>query len=144
MAPQAEMAQVGKKIQRETILLVDDDSYIRAFMRMLLERAGYTVLTAPDGEQGLRIFESQAPAVDFLLTDLKMPNMSGVQLADTILQLESNLPVLIMTGDGGLEGQQYEFIEKPVTPSLLLRRIAELLRTENRWKDTTEAAPIAK
>ena len=128
----------------ETILLVDDDAYIRAFTRILLERAGYTVLTAPDGEQGLRVFETHASSIGLLLTDFRMPGLNGAELADRVLAADSKPAVLIMTGDGQKAAGEHEFIEKPVTPSTLLQRVAEVLNASARRNLRKAGVAIAK
>jgi mannose-1-phosphate guanylyltransferase len=114
-------------MRRKTILLVEDDGAIRAFTRVLLEKAGYQVLTAADGEEGLRLFQIHGAAVGLLLTDLRMPNMNGIDLAGRALQLDSKLPVLLMTGDGRTAAGDYECLEKPVAPAELIQRVGEIL-----------------
>lgn len=86
-------------LDRETILVVDDDLEIRALVKFFLERAGYAIATATDGEDGLNVFRSGRPRIALLLTDVRMPNMNGFDLADRVLELDSELPVLFMSGD---------------------------------------------
>jgi CheY-like chemotaxis protein len=57
------------------------------------------VVTADDGEEGLRVYKKHQPSIALLLTDVMMPNMNGMDLADRDLQLDSHLPVLFMSGD---------------------------------------------
>jgi CheY-like chemotaxis protein len=113
----------------QTILLLDDDADVQRFTRALLERAGYTVLTASDGEDGLLVFERNRATIALLLTDLRMPIMNGRELADRILQLNATLPVLMMTGDGESATGPYDCVPKPVSPVQLIRRIGEKLAT---------------
>jgi len=118
-------------MQRETILLVDDDAAVRNFARILLERAGYKVHTAGDGEEGLRIFQDHRTTIQLLITDLRMPNMNGLDLASRVLQTESRLPVLFMTGDGPTAVKGYDHVAKPVKPAELIRRVDEVLSESN-------------
>ena len=65
-----------------TILVVDDDCAVRTLMRIVLERAGYSVLVAADGEEGLHVFRQYHDRIALLLTDVMMPRMNGFDLAD--------------------------------------------------------------
>ncbi len=118
-------------MEHETILLVDDDSNIRALTRTLLERAGYTVLTAADGQEGLRLFQIHQASIGLLLTDLRMPNMDGRDLADRVLQFDASLPVLLMTGESSSAHGGYECVTKPVKPGELVQRVNEKINARN-------------
>jgi two-component system cell cycle sensor histidine kinase/response regulator CckA len=85
--------------QRDTILIVDDNPDICALARAFLESAGYNVLTAADGEEGLRVFERHQSSIGLLLTDVTMPKMNGFALADRVFEIDSQLSVLFMSGD---------------------------------------------
>src|SRR5579864_4338653 len=85
--------------QDEIILVVDDSLEIRGFVKALLEHAGYAVATAADGEDGLNVFRRHRSRIALLLTDVKMPKMNGLDLADRVLELDSQVPVLFMSGD---------------------------------------------
>jgi len=63
------------------ILLVDDENSVRDSLYTLLESAGYEVLVASNGEDGLTIFRQASPPIDLLVTDYSMPQMSGLELA---------------------------------------------------------------
>jgi two-component system cell cycle sensor histidine kinase/response regulator CckA len=80
------------------ILLVDDDDSIRKLVKECLERAGYTVFAASDGNQGLDFFKQKQKEIALVLTDVVMPNMNGLDLADRILELDGTLPVVFMSG----------------------------------------------
>jgi len=122
-------------MERQTILLVDDDCNVRTLTRLLLESAGYNVLTAIDGEDGLRVYLTHRATLALLLTDLRMPNMNGADLADRVLQLDSKLPILLMTGDGLACPARYEYVAKPVVPAQLVRRIGEALDAPERLRE---------
>ena len=129
-------------MQPQTILLVDDDRDIRAFTKRLLERAGYKVLTAVDGEDGLSVYRTHRGTLRLLLTDVSMPRMNGVDLADRILQLDSELPILFMTGDSFAAPVRYEYIAKPVAPAELVRRVGALVASERLQGTRTSAVAI--
>jgi CheY-like chemotaxis protein len=85
--------------KRRTILVVDDDSNIRRLVEVLLEDAGYSVLVAADGIEGINVFKRHQPEIALLITDVMMPNMNGFDLADSVLELDSDLPVIFMSGN---------------------------------------------
>jgi mannose-1-phosphate guanylyltransferase len=130
-------------MEHETILLVDDDSNIRALTRTLLERAGYTVLTAADGEEGLRLFQIHQASIGLLLTDVRMPNMDGRDLADRILQFDPSLPVLLVTGESSPAHEGYECVTKPVKPAELVKRVSEKMHAPNGQGVRKPSAAIA-
>ncbi len=113
-----------------TILVVDDERSVRALVKSVLEKHGYTIVEAVDGEQALE-FLTQAPSdVALVVTDIVMPGMSGVDLAARLQQLRPTLPVLLMTGfaDEDTEAlHRFVHIRKPFQPGALVRRVAELL-----------------
>jgi DNA-binding response OmpR family regulator len=113
---------------RETILVVEDDFNICALVRMFLENAGYTVVTADDGEEGLRVYKKHQPSIALLLTDVRMPKMNGPDLADRVLQLDSHLPVLFMSGDTPRLNLHFGCLAKPFNHVDLLGRVAQVLR----------------
>lgn len=71
-----------------TILVVDDNVAIRGLAEKFLERAGYSVATAADGSEGLRCYQEHQPSVVLLLTDVMMPNMNGLELAEHVLRID--------------------------------------------------------
>ena len=81
---------------RKRILVVDDEAVIREGMRRILDGGGFTVETFANGY--LAIEKLQAEAFDLLITDLKMPGMSGMDVLDQIKAINPKLPVIIITG----------------------------------------------
>jgi CheY-like chemotaxis protein len=71
------------------ILVVDDESAVRAVAESILLRAGYVVLSAKDGVEGLRVFKQHQTTIGLVLSDVMMPNMNGLELADQVLELDS-------------------------------------------------------
>jgi DNA-binding response OmpR family regulator len=110
-----------------TILVVDDNLDIRAFAKRFLEIAGWTVVTAADGAEGLRIYEEHQSNIVLLLTDVRMPNINGFELADRVLDIDSQLPVLFMSGGAGSNYRGLECIAKPFRSAELLDRISRVL-----------------
>jgi|HubBroStandDraft_5_1064220.scaffolds.fasta_scaffold24521_4 two-component system cell cycle sensor histidine kinase/response regulator CckA len=108
---------------RGTILLVDDNMHIRRLAKVHLERAGYTVITAADGEEGLHVYERHRSCVVLLLTDVAMPKINGLELADRVQGMDSNLPVVLMSGDAPYEYRDLEWLAKPFAPTELIEMV---------------------
>jgi CheY-like chemotaxis protein len=83
---------------RERILLVDDEEAIVKLERQMLERLGYRVTARYSSSEALKAFEMNPSAYDMVITDLSMPNMTGIQLARKMLALRPDLPIIICTG----------------------------------------------
>lgn len=82
----------------ETVLLVEDEDFVRGVTREVLEIAGYRVLEAGDGESALQVFNENGGKVDLVLTDVVMPGMNGRDLAEKLAAISPNLKVLFMSG----------------------------------------------
>jgi CheY-like chemotaxis protein len=80
------------------VLLVEDEPQVRAQARRLLERCGYTVLEAVDGEAGLRLFQSRRADVDVVVSDVVMPVMGGVEMVGRVRALSPDIPVVFVSG----------------------------------------------
>jgi two-component system NtrC family response regulator len=116
----------------DTILVVDDESNYLTVMEALLGEAGYEVSTAPSAVEALRI--AGASDLDLVLTDMKMPKMSGIELLDELHRLYPDLPVIIMTAFGTVEKAvtamkkgAFDYILKPFKNDEILVTIAKAL-----------------
>jgi len=118
----------------ERILLIEDEPIVRELSRRILADKGYHVVTKEDGALGLEYFKEHAHEIDLVLTDIIMPQMSGLAMARSARQIKPNMRVLFMSGY--TEDQQPElhetgdgrnFIQKPFTVAILCSRIRELL-----------------
>jgi diguanylate cyclase (GGDEF)-like protein/PAS domain S-box-containing protein len=127
-----EPASVSKA--SETILLVEDEPALRGPMRRGLEREGYTVLEAPNGDEALRICETHPDEIHVMVTDVVMPGMDGLELGKRVAQRRPGTRVLYASGysdamsrggDGTIDVG--DFLQKPYTPSELGVRIRRLL-----------------
>lgn len=117
-----------------TVLLVEDDEAVRAVAARALTRFGYTVLSAGGGEEALRFAREHVEAIDLLLTDVMMPGMNGVQVAERVSEIRPGIRVFYMSGyaDRELVGQglldpSTHFLQKPFTPQELGGRVKEIL-----------------
>jgi nitrogen-specific signal transduction histidine kinase len=117
-----------------TVLLVDDEDYIREVGRQMLEKIGYTVVTAEEGEAAIHIFEGAPARFDIVILDLIMPGLGGGDVFDRLREIKSDAKVLLSSGYS-LDGQAMEiidrgcsgFIQKPFTMKSLSQKIREVL-----------------
>lgn len=116
----------------EKLLLVEDDPMIQEALSYSLEREGFQVLQAFDGEAGLKVFRESSP--DLILLDLMLPKMGGLEVCREIRRL-STVPILMVTARGeeterviGLELGADDYIVKPFGTRELLARIRANLR----------------
>ena len=119
---------------RETILLVDDEAYIRELVGAILAVEGYHVLEAADGEEALRVGSAYGEKIHLLLTDVVMSPMGGGELVKRILPLRPDLKVLYISGYPddpavrfGLDSNKVSFLAKPFSPKVLIRTIRSIL-----------------
>jgi two-component system, cell cycle sensor histidine kinase and response regulator CckA len=116
-----------------TILLVDDDDGVRRILRKVLESQPYRVLENGFPHGACATFDANPAAIDLLVTDLKMPGMSGQQLAAHVWAARPEMRVLFISGYTDhtyietLNGPRSRFLEKPFASDLLLQHVAELL-----------------
>ena len=113
---------------RCAILLVDDDDSIRKLVKACLEGAGYTVFAASDGDIGLALFKQNQKEIALLLTDVVMPKMNGVDLADRIMELDVTLPVIFMSGTTIVADRGNGCLSKPFRGSELVAKVGMVLR----------------
>ena len=118
---------------RETVLLAEDEPQVRRLIHTVLEQAGYTVLVAENGEHALRVARS-TPHIDLLVSDVRMPQLGGVELARRLRAIWPGLKVLLMSGYPDIEavsaqdsGMSLGLFAKPFGTSELLDRVRSAL-----------------
>jgi len=104
---------------KNTILVIDDELGPRESLRILFKGI-YNVITAEDGEKGIRIFRENKDIIDAIILDLKMPKKSGIETLEEIRKIDEKVPVIILTGYGDMETAKkaihlgtLEFMSKP-------------------------------
>ena len=118
----------------ETILVVEDDPAVLALSCRALEAEGYTILSASDGANALRIVERHGGAIHLVLTDVVMPGMSGRELAEQMIARRAGIRILYMSGYPGDAAVHHgtlvpgsAFLQKPFSPDGLARKVRETL-----------------
>jgi two-component system cell cycle sensor histidine kinase/response regulator CckA len=119
----------------ETILLVEDDHSVRRLSSLILQRAGYSVLSAADGADAIELMQRHAGPIHLLITDAIMPRISGSELAQTFARERPSTVVLFVSGhapeallSGARTFPQLNVLAKPYTADELLAKVVELLR----------------
>ncbi len=118
----------------ETILLVDDSEFVRDLGVRLFSEAGYTVITAVNGIEGIEVFHRERAVISLVILDLIMPQMDGVKCLEEIIKIDSTAKVVIASGftvdqDTGkiIESLAKGFIRKPFNLNEALRTVREVL-----------------
>lgn len=118
----------------ETILVVEDDRAVQVMIKAMLEKLGYTVLTARLPQEALQIAAEAALCIDLLLTDVVMPEMNGKELAGRLVEARPELNCLYMSGytpnviaHRGILSDDINFIQKPFSINTLALKIREVL-----------------
>lgn len=127
------------------LLVVDDEQDIREVLELTLTDAGYTVATAADGREGLKVFELAQPRI--VITDIKMPGMDGIELLRRLKRENPETEVIMITGHGDLDLaieslklEAADFITKPINVTALeiaLRRTQEKILMRDKLKEYT-------
>jgi len=127
----AAIRHLGLGHPRRVILLVDDEAVVRKFVGIVLRKAGYAVIDASDGEEGLELFRAYRDAIDLVVSDLKMPRMTGPELAEHVRRERPGTRVLLMSGYASGMLREYaaspNFLQKPFVPGKLTEKVAELM-----------------
>jgi two-component system cell cycle sensor histidine kinase/response regulator CckA len=112
---------------------------VRSTARQILERAGYTVLEAPNGKTALEIARKKSNDIHLLITDVVMPEMSGRQLTERFAAIRPSAKILYMSGytddavvRHGVVSAGIDYLQKPFSSDALLRKVREVLDAKGR------------
>ena len=116
-----------------TILIAEDDSTMRHFLSMALQRAGHEVEACADGMEALNLLETTDVPFDLLLADIVMPGMDGIELSHRAARLRPGLKVMFITGFAGVAmskaepEQQKHILSKPFHLKELVDQVEQIL-----------------
>lgn len=117
-----------------TILLVEDEEMVRTLLRTILRTSNYTVLEAGSGPEAITLCEHYYAPIHLMVTDVVMPQMSGRELAERLIESRPGLKVLYVSGHTddaifrhGVMTEEMNFLQKPFLPDDLLRKVQEML-----------------
>lgn len=118
----------------ETILLVEDEEFVRTLVGDIFEENGYTVLRASHSDEAFRISGQHEGPIHLMVTDVVLPGMSGRELAERLASSRPKMKVLYISGytddavvRHGVLAESVAFLQKPFTPEVLLRKVREVL-----------------
>ncbi len=132
------------------LLTIDDEESIRSSVAAFFEDCGYTVIQACDGSEGISMVRTMRP--DIVITDLRMPNVDGMEVIDAVKLLDDNLPIIVLSGTGilndaidALRRGAWDYLAKPVIDLVELELIvvrcverAQLVRENRNYHDNLE------
>ncbi|RPI80892.1 MAG: DNA-binding response regulator [Chloroflexi bacterium] len=126
-----------------TILVVDDEANLRRSLSLILQKSGYSVTSAANGEEAIQYLQSGAYDLAFL--DLKMPDTNGMELLPEIRNMYPDMPVLILTAHATLESAieavrkgARDYMIKPIDPPVILSRVDSILAEQRQPKRRRE------
>jgi len=131
---------VGEKHElprgNETILVAEDDKELRILAKTLFDKYGYTVIEAADGEEAIEKFKENCETISLLITDVVMPKRNGKEVFNEINRIRPGVKSLFLSGyteniihKKGILDVGLNFMHKPVSPELLLKKVREILDT---------------
>jgi len=127
--------EVGRVKGTETLMVVEDQDSVREFITLTLRRYGYRVIESTNGEEALRTAAALTEPIHILVTDVVMPEMSGIVVAERLRMMQPSLRVLLISGYSDLvtptilDSPGTGFLDKPFLPEDLVGRVRELLDT---------------
>lgn len=118
---------------KPVILIIDDEEYVRASLADFFEESGFSVTLACDGREGIELAHARRP--DIVFTDMRMPNMDGLEVVEAVRRMDDNLPVIVLSGTGvladaitALQRGAWDYLAKPVVnPAELEHAVARSL-----------------
>lgn len=131
-----EKQQADKSVSggTETLLVAEDESIVAMFMKRTLERAGYTVMVAMNGDEAVAMFEEHKDSVSLVLSDVIMPKKNGKEIHGAIQLIKPGIKVIFVSGytadiicSKGIAEKEVDFISKPFAKKDLLRKVRNVL-----------------
>jgi len=136
-------------LKQRVVLLVEDEAIVREITARVLESAGYKVLESSGPSEALRVVGTHGETIDLLLTDVVMPDMNGIDLAERIRNLKPDLATIFMSGyaDGHVLKKTMlrpaRHIQKPFTVNFLLSQVADALNVSTGEQPQVSSTAVA-
>ncbi len=132
LLPQSEIKKTPASISRASILVVEDDPTVQKLIHRILTEKGHEIKLASDGIDALMWIAKQN--FDLIISDIRMPNLNGIQLLEQMNKKEIRIPVMFITGFHNLEYELKSkelgavgYIKKPITRDILLKKVKQLI-----------------
>jgi len=123
-----------EKLKKINILYVEDDEAIMASFSKILKKVFNNVITASNGVEGLETFKAHKDEIDFVITDIKMPKMDGIDMSGEIKKIDPDMPCILTTAHGEYEYFLraddvgiYRYIQKPLNVNELFGAISDFV-----------------
>jgi two-component system, cell cycle sensor histidine kinase and response regulator CckA len=135
----------NRQTHRRTILLVEDEPFVRDATRTILESCGFSVLAAANGCDAIRLYEQFTGAIDLVMTDMVLPGRTGQQIGEDLRQRSPQLKVLITSGYGIAEETTEDpaadtyFLAKPYSRHGLIDKIENIFNPQMLQPTGTQA-----
>jgi PAS domain S-box-containing protein len=120
----------------ETILIGEDDLYVRKFIKEMLLKNGYTIFEAVDGEDAVRVFSANQNEINLVILDVIMPKKNGKDVYNEIIKMNPGMKVIFISGYSsdiihkrGILEEKLDIISKPIMPDELLTKVRKILDT---------------
>ncbi len=124
------MEQFTSNDKKSMILIIDDEENLCRLTKRVLERKGYIATVAIDSKEGMEIFEQNRDCIDLVILDMYLPEISGLQILEMLLQKKADLKIILISGiletkeiSEYLQNPNVSFLQKPYDNSTLLERI---------------------
>lgn len=123
-------------MEKGRILIIDDDEIVRKSCERILSPEGFLIISAKDGKEGLKLLSKKT--FDLVLTDLRMPDMDGIEVLKKVKEIGPDIEVIVITGYGTIKSAieairhgAYDYIEKPFSPEELLNVVERSIERRN-------------
>lgn len=141
-------AYANDRPARRTVLLVEDEPFVREATRTILEHAGFEVLPAVDTRDAMKVYEEYSKRIDLVLTDMVLPGGTGQQLGQELRQRSPEIVVLVTSGYSEQEEMEAPeertyFLAKPYSRRTLIGKIEEVLAAVPLGRTATQRASAA-
>ena len=121
-------------MEKEMILLVEDEPMLLELLKSVFEEDGYRVVAAADGEQAVEIFRQKKNEIGVVLTDMGLPKLGGWEMFEKLRVIDPNVKVILASGfvdsemrNEAIKKGAMDFIQKPYIPNTILKRTREVL-----------------